>query len=170
MSSGTAYNSGGNAVALTVQVADASGFALTVAAAATPQVVKDTLFATAKDNTNGGLTFDATTGVVTVAKHHGKGRYRVRATPGNTVGVNAKFHTLQIFAKEGGVAAAAKGIKARKVEPATAVQSSFGACEAIVDLSALSDTVEVRLGVETDGNAVTIRDLSLHVEKIGEVP
>lgn len=164
------FNGGGSQASFFVKCDDATGFSTTVTAAATPQVVKNALFAQSVDNTNGGLTFDVTTGVVTVAKHQGKGRYAVYGSVGNSAGVNAKRHFIQVYAKEAGVTAAAKGSHAAKTEPATAVQGAVGTALAIVDLSAISDTVELRIGVETDGNAVTIRQASLLLVKIGEVP
>lgn len=163
-----ALNTGGTHNALNIEVSDGTGFAITVAAAATPQVIKDALFAQVKNTTGGGITWSAANGVATVAAPHGCGRYLAIAAVGNSAGVNAKFHTVQIFAKEAGVTAAAKGTKARKVEPAAAVQSSCGTAIAVVDLSAVGDTVELRVGVETDGNAVTFRDLSFDLIKIGE--
>lgn len=163
-----ALNTGGSHNSVHVDVSDGTGFAITVTAAATPQVVKDALLTEKKNTTGGGITYAAATGVFTVATPAGCGRYLAIASAGNTAGVNAKFHTIQFFAKEAGVAAAAKGTKARKVEPATAVQASVGAAMAVVDLSAVGDTVELRIGVETDGNAVTIRDLAIGLVKIGE--
>jgi len=164
------FNGGGSQAAMHIKCDDASGFSTTVTAAATPQVLKNALFAQSVDNTLGGLTFDVATGVVTVAKHQGKGRYAVYGTVGDSIGVNAKRHSIQIFAKEAGVTAAAKGAAAVKTEPAAAARGAVGTAIAIVDLSAVSDTVEIRLGVETDGNAVTVRQASLLLIKIGEVP
>jgi hypothetical protein len=83
--------------------------------------------------------------------------------------VNSSFHSVQVYAKEAGVAAAAKGAKALKTEPATAARGAVGCAYAIVDLSAVGDTCEIRLAVQTNGNAVTIRSASFAMVKIGEV-
>lgn len=164
-----ALNTGGSHNAVHIDVNDGTGFAITVTTSGTPLVVKDALLTAKKNTTGGGLTFDAATGVVTVATPAGCGRYLAIAGAANTQGVNAKWHAVQFFAKEAGVAAAAKGTKARKLEPATAAQASCGVAMAVVDLSAVGDTVELRVDVETNGNAVTFRDLAIDLIKIGEV-
>ena len=43
-----------------------------------------------------------------------------------------------------------------------------GIATAIVDLSAVGDTVELRVDAQTNGNAITFRDLSFDLVKIGE--
>ena len=98
----------------------------------------------------------------------GCGRYLAIANAANTQGQNAVWHSVQFFAKEAGVAAAAKGVKTRKLEPAAAAQASAGIATAIVDLSAVGDTVELRVDAQTNGNAITFRDLSFDLVKIGE--
>jgi len=161
-----AFNTGGNHVALLVKASDATGFAIAPAAAATPEAIKDTKFASDVNNTGGALTFDASTGLVTVATPAGIGKYAVIAGVGDSVGQNAKFHTIQVYAKQGGVAAAAIGPKAKKEEPATAVRSNVGMVVAFADLSATGDTVEVRLGVETNADSITIHDAFMALVKI----
>jgi len=164
-----ALNTGGNHNIFQADVSDATGFAITVAASATPQAVFNALLTEKKNNTGGGLTFAAGTGVVTVATPAGCGRYLAMASAGNTQGQNSAFHNVQFYAKEAGVAAAAKGTKAQKLEGAAAAQGNCGVAMAMVDLSAVGDTVELRVGVQTNGNAVTFRDLSIELIKIGEV-
>jgi len=164
------FNSGGNIAALLVSASDATGFAIAPAAAATPEVIKSTTLLTSDDNnTNGGITFAASTGVATVATTAGIGKYLVLASVGDCVGQNGKFSTVQVYAKEAGVTAAAVGAKAKKEEPSTAVRSALGTAVAVVNLSAIGDTVEMRLGVETNADSVTIHDASLCLIKIGEV-
>ena len=164
-----ALNTGGSHNAFRADVSDGAGFAITVAASTTPQAIFNALLTEKKNTTGGGLTFAVGTGVVTVATPAGCGRYLAIASAGNTQGVNASFHTIQFYAKEAGVAAAAKGTKAMKLEPAAAAQASCGVAMAVVDLSAVGDTVELRVGVQTNGNAITFRDLSIDLIKIGEV-
>jgi hypothetical protein len=162
-----AFNTGGTHNTVLVDVDNATGFTITVAASATPQVVTDALFTEKKNNTNGGITFAA--GVATVATPAGIGRYAVCASLGDALGVLSTFHFVQVYAKEAGVAAAVKGSKALRTEGAAAVRGSTGVAIAIVDLSAVGDTVEMRLGVQTNGNAILIRSAALELVKIGEV-
>ena len=164
-----ALNTGGSHNAVHIDVSDGTGFAITVAAAATPQAIFNALLTEKKNTTGGGLSYGVGTGVVTVATPAGCGRYLVIANVGDSIGVNSAFHNVQVYAKEGGVAAAAKGAKAHKTEGAAAARGSVGCAHAIVDLSAVGDTCEVRLGVQTNGNAVTIRSASFCMIKIGEV-
>lgn len=164
-----ALNTGGSHNTLLVDVDDGTGFSITVAASATPQAILNALFTEKKNTTGGGITFAAGTGVATVATPAGCGRYLVLANVGDSIGVNAAFHNVQVYAKENGVTAAAKGAKAHKTEGAAAARGSVGCAHAIVDLSAVGDTCEVRLGVQTNGNAITIRSATFCMVKIGEV-
>ena len=165
-----ALNTGGNHAAVNVNVSDGTGFAITVAASATPQAVFSASLLTEKKNhTGGGITFAAATGVFTVATPAGLGRYLAIASAGNTQGQNAAFHNIQFYARENGVTAAARGIKAQKLEGAAAAQGNCGVALAIVDLQAIGDTVELRVGVQTNGNAITFRELEIDLIKIGEV-
>ena len=165
-----ALNTGGNHSAVSVNVSDGTGFAVTVAAAATPQAVfSGTLMLERKNSTGGGITYAPATGVFTVATPAGLGRYLAIASAGNTQGQNAAFHNVQFFARENGVTAAARGIRAQKLEGAAAAQGSCGVALAVVDLVAVGDTVELRVGVQTNGNAITFRDLEIDLIKIGEV-
>lgn len=165
-----ALNTGGNHSAVSVNVSDGTGFAITVAAAATPQAVfSNTLMLERKNSTGGGITYAPATGVFTVATPAGLGRYLAIASAGNTQGQNAAFHNVQFFAREAGVAAAARGIRAQKLEGAAAAQGNCGVALAVVDLSAVGDTVELRVGVQTNGNAITFRDLEIDLIKIGEI-
>ena len=141
---------------------------LMLTTAGTPVAVANALLTEKKNTTGGGLTFAVGTGVITVATPAGCGRYLALANAANTQGQNAAFHSIQFFAKEAGVAAAAKGVKTRKLEPAAAAQASAGIATAIVDLSAVGDTVELRVDAQTNGNAITFRDLSFDLVKIGE--
>jgi len=165
-----ALNTGGSHNAVSVNVSDGTGFAITVAAAATPQAVfSNTLMLERKNTTGGGITYAPATGVFTVATPAGCGRYLAIASAANTQGQNSAFHNVQFYAKEAGVSAAARGVKPQKLEGAAAAQGNCGVAIAIVDLSAVGDTVELRVGVQTNGNAITFRDLSIDLIKIGEV-
>lgn len=164
-----ALNTGGNHSAVSINVSDGTGFAITVAAAATPQAIFNALLTEKKNTTGGGIVFAAGTGVATVATPAGCGRYLAIASAANTQGQNSAFHNVQFYAKEAGVSVAAKGVKPQKLEGAAAAQGNCGVAMAIVDLSAVGDTVELRVGVQTNGNAVTFRDLSIDLIKIGEV-
>jgi hypothetical protein len=163
-----AFNTGGNHIALHVQCSDGTGFAIAPAAAATPEAIANALFAVDNNNTNGAITFATGTGKATVATQAGIGKYAVIAGVGDSIGQNGKYHTIQVYASEGGAAAAAVGPKAKKEEPATAVRSNVGTVVAFVDLSAVGDTVELRLGVETNADSVTIHDAFMTLVKIGQ--
>jgi hypothetical protein len=167
MGSLAGFNTGGTHNTVLIDVDNATGFTITVAASATPQVVTDALFTEKKNSTNGGITYAA--GVATVATPAGFGRYLVSATASDALGILSTFHFVQVYAKEAGVNAAAKGSKSLRTEGGTAVRGSTGCAVAIVDLSAIGDTVEMRLGVQTNGNAILIRSASLQMIKIGEV-
>ena len=162
-------NSGGEHIAFFASCNDGTGFAIAPAAAATPEVIEDALLVEVENTSGGGLTFDVATGKVTVATAAGIGKYLAEASIGDCVGQNGKFSTVQIYAKEAGVTAAATGSRAKKEEPSTAVRSALGASKAIVNLSAVGDTVEMRLGVETNADSVTIHSAHLSLLKIGEV-
>ena len=164
-----ALNTGGSHNAFSANVSDTTGFAITVTTSGTPVVIANALLTEKKNTTGGGLVFAVGTGVVTVTTPAGCGRYLAIANAANTQGQNAVWHSVQFFAKEAGVAAAAKGVKTRKLEPAAAAQASAGIATAIVDLSAVGDTVELRVDAQTNGNAITFRDLSFDLVKIGEV-
>lgn len=163
-------NTGGDHVVFLASASDATGFAIAPAAAATPEVVKSATLLLEDENTSGGgLTYSTSTGKVSVATPAGIGKYLCRITAGDTVGQNGKYHTLQAYAVEGGEAVAAVGSKVKKEEPATAVRSAVGSVECIVNLSAVGDTVEPRLGVETNADSITIHDFTFSLVKIGEV-
>jgi hypothetical protein len=104
--------------------------------------------------------------VATVA---GLGKYEVLACAGDLIGTNSSVLDIEIVAVSGGAAAAQKGIGARKTELATASRMAVGPALAIVDLSAVGDTVEAQLRVGTNGHAGTFRDFALFLRKIGEV-
>lgn len=161
-------NDGGNHISLEIKCSDATGFAIAPAAAGTAEVIKNALLAVDDNNTSSGLTYSTSTGKVTAAQG-GLGKYLVTASIGDSIGVNAKFHTLQLFASEAGAAVAAVGSKVKKIEPATAVRGNVGTVQAIVNLSAVGDTVEPRLDVETSANSITIREMFFTLIKIGEV-
>lgn len=164
-------NSGGDPIFFAAQINDNTGVTVTVAAAATPQAILDSgsMLAAAANLSGGALTYSAATGVLTCANQIAFGNYLVEACGGNTIGVNAKYHELEIWASEAGAAKAIKGVASRKLEPATAAQSQAGSAIAVVTLSAVGDTIEPRVRVETDGNAVVFRDFLFKVTKIGEV-
>ena len=165
-----AFNTGGQPIAVIAKINDGTGSTVTVAAAATPQAILDaTLFVQDTNTSNGGLTFSGTTGKVTVATPAGFGKYEVRAFVGDVIGTNSAVMDVEIVAVSGGAAAAQKGIGARKTELATASRMSMGAAFAIVDLSAVGDTVEAQLRVGTNGHAGVFRDFALVLVKIGEV-
>jgi hypothetical protein len=93
----------------------------------------------------------------------------VQATIGDVIGTNSSVLDVEIVAVSGGAAAAQKGIGARKTELATAARNSMGAAFAIVDISAVGDTVEAQLRVGTNAHAGVFRDFALSLMKIGEV-
>ena len=163
-----AFDTGGSPIVVAVQAQDGTGFAITTATAGTPVIVKNALFAEVQNTSNGGLTFDVATGVVTVASPAGIGKYRVDAIVSDAIGVSGKGSILNIFASEAGASAAAVGTKAR-FDEATAVRDTGGACIAFVDLSAEGDTVELRNDQETNGDATTFHGITLVLTKIGGV-
>lgn len=170
MGSLAGFNTGGTHNVLVAKINDATGSTVTVAAAATPQAILDaSLFLQDTNTTNGGLTFSGTTGKVSVATPAGFGKYMVMAAVGDVIGTNSSVLDVEIVAVSGGAAAAQKGIGARKTELATASRMSIGCAMAIVDLSAVGDTVEAQLRVGTNGHAGTFRDFALQLIKIGEV-
>ena len=163
------FNSGGNHLLCSALLRNDTGIEITVAAAATPQALLGTAFASDEDDDSGGITWTPASGVFTVAAACGIGRYLARACLTDVKGTDAKYFFARIFAKEGGVAAAVRGPQLKRTEPATAVHAPLGVVEAIVDLSAVGDTVELRLGVETNGNDVTVKDCSFVLIKVGEI-
>lgn len=162
-----ALNTGGTPLCLVAAINDASGATVTVAAAATPQAILHASLLTAVlDNTGGLLTFDGTTGVVTVAKTLGVGSYEVMAIVGDGIATNSAVIDIEIWASIGGAAKAQIGRGARKTELSTAARNGIAPAYAIWSPTAASDTVEARVRVGTDGHALTIRDFSLVVRKI----
>jgi hypothetical protein len=163
-----AFNTGGKPLALVAQINDGTGETITVAAAATPQaVLSATLYAAAKDNTNGCLTFDGTTGVATIALPAGIGDYEVFALVGDGIGTNSAVIDVEIWASVGGAAKAQIGVGSRKTELASASRMSQAPAYAVFSPTAVGDTVEARVRVGTNGHALTLRDFSLIVRKIG---
>ena len=162
-------NSGGELVSFYAKLSDATGITLAPAAAGTAEVIKGSALAQEDNTSGGGLTYSTSTGKLSVATAAGIGKYLVTFGIGDSVGQNAKFHTIQLFASENGAAVAAVGPKARKIEPATAVRGNVGVVQAIVDFHAVGDTVEPRLDVETSANSIVIREAFLSAVKIGEV-
>lgn len=161
------FNTGGKPLALVAQINDGTGETITVAAAATPQaVLSATLYTAAKNNTNGALTFDGTTGVVTVALPAGIGEYEVMAIVGDGIGTNSSVIDIEIWASIGGAAKAQIGAGSRKTELSTASRMAIPAAYAVWAPTAVADTVEARVRVGTNGHALTIRDFSLIVRKI----
>jgi len=159
--------SAGKSLSIGARVRDGTGITTTVAAAGTPAVVTSaTLFTADQDDTGGAITFSGTTGKFTVATQNGVGKYLVLASFGSVQGVNAKTVLGIIFAVEGGATVAAKGLRATKTEPATAVAGNAGVAMAVVNLSAVGDTVEIRLDSTTNGDTVVTRDLYVQLVKI----
>ncbi len=160
--------SAGALAAIAAKIADATGVTITVTTAGTPvALLSATLLTQDQDLTGGGITFAAATGVFTVAKASAVGKYLAIASIGMAKGVNAKVPTAQWFAKEAGVTAAAKGSKATKTEPATAVDGNMGVAIAILNLSAVGDTAEVRLDSTTNADTVLVKQGHLVLVKIG---
>lgn len=150
-----------------VKLSDATGVTITVTTAGTPVVLASaTLMAVDQDDSAGSITFSPTTGVFTVAKQQGIGKYLAIANLGQVRGVNAKKVTGRIFAKENGVAAAAKGALAAKTEPAAAADGALGVVMAVVNLGAVGDTVEVRLDSTTSADTVVVKDCQFELIKI----
>lgn len=162
-------NSGGTPVALVAAINDGTGETITVAAAATPQAIKSaTLFSALANSSGGGITWDGTTGIATVAKAHAFGKYLVRAITGDVIGTNSAVLDVEIWAVQAGAAKAQVGIGSRKTELASAARNSIGPAYAVVNLSAIGDSVEAQLRVGTNGHAGTFRDFALEMVKIGE--
>lgn len=163
-------NSGGNHPSFSAVVADTagSGLVITVASAATAQVIKGAAFAQAKNNTAGGLVWVAADGVLTVTKDEARGRYLAMFSATDVIGVSAKHNSLTVWAKQAGAAIAAVGAPLRFTERATAVREGRALLMAEVSLTEVGDTCEIRVGVETDTNAFTIRGCALELIKIGE--
>ena len=165
-----AFNTGGQPVVVLAKINDGTGATVTVAAAATPQAILDaTLFVQDTNNSNGGITFSGTTGKFTVATPAGFGKYMVHALVGDVIGTNSAVMDVEVWAVSAGAAIAQKGIGSRKTELATAARNSIGPAFAVVDLSAVGDTVEAQLRVGTNGHAGVFRDFAVSLVKIGEV-
>lgn len=162
------FNTGGKPLALVAQINDGTGETITVAAAATPQaVLSATLYTAAKDNTNGVLTFTGSTGVVAVAAPAALGDYEVLAIVGDGIATNSAVVDIEIWASVGGAAKAQIGAGSRKTELATASRMAIPAAYAVWAPTAVGDTVEARVRVGTNGHALTLRDFSLVIRKIG---
>lgn len=163
-----AFNTGGTPLALVAQINDATGETITVTAAATPQaILSASLYTAAKDNSGGCLSFAGTTGVVTVAKPAGIGDYEVIAIVGDGIATNSAVVDVEIWASVGGAAKAQIGTGSRKTELSTASRMGMPAAYAVFSPTAVGDTVEARVRVGTNGHALTLRDFSLIVRKIG---
>lgn len=166
----TAHNTGGNHVALFAAINDGTGEAITVAAAATPQAIKSaTLFNEVINTSNGGITWDGTTGVATLEDASCAGVYEVQALTGDAIGTNSIVADIEVWASEGGAAAAQVGIGSRRTGLATEAREAQAPAVAFVELSDVGDTVEARLRVGTNGHAMTFRDFALKLVKIGEI-
>lgn len=167
MAHAEALNSGGKPCLLVAKINDGTGETITVAAAATPQaVLSATLFTADTDNTGGLLTFVGTTGVTTVAKAEGIGSYEVTAIVGDGIGTNSAVIDVEVWAVIGGAAAAQIGVGSRKSELASASRMGMAPAFAVFSPTAVSDTVEVRVRVGTNGHAIVIRDFALIIKKI----
>lgn len=161
------FNTGGKPLALAAQINDGTGETITVAAAATPQaILSATLYTAAKNNTNGVLTFDGTTGVVAVALPQGIGDYEVLAVVGDGIGTNSAVIDVEIWASIGGAAKAQIGAGSRKTELSSASRMSMAPAYAVWSPTAVGDTVEARVRVGTNGHALILRDFSFVVRKI----
>lgn len=161
------FNTGGTPIALIAQINDGTGETITVAAAATPQaILSSTLYTATKNNAGGTLTFTGSTGVVAVAAPAALGDYEVLAIVGDGIGTNSAVIDIEIWASVGGAAKAQIGAGSRKTELATASRMAIPAAYAVWSPTAVSDTVEARVRVGTNGHALTIRDFSLIVRKI----
>jgi hypothetical protein len=157
----------GKLMSIGAKISDGTGVTITVTTAGTPvPLLSATLLLVDKDDTGGAITFDPATGVFTVAKQNGLGKYLALASVGQARGVNAKKIVAQWFAKENGVAAAVKGIKAAKTEPATAADGAIGVAQAVLDFQAVGDTAEIRLDSTTNGDTVLVKDAHLELIKI----
>lgn len=152
------------------KINDASGVAITVAAAATPDVIlSSTLFTEDTNNTLGSLTFDNTTGKLSCAKASGFGKYRVSAIVGDMIGTNSGVLDVELYHTPVGGSAAQFGIGARKTELASATRMGGLQAIGVATLDAVGETIDVRLRVGTNGNGGTFRDFALVVEKIAEL-
>jgi hypothetical protein len=74
---------------------------------------------------------------------------------------------VEIWASVGGAAKAQIGTGSRKTELSTASRMGMPAAYAVCSPSAVGYTVAARVRVGTNGHALTLRDFSLIVRKIG---
>jgi hypothetical protein len=163
-----ALNTGGTPLAMVCQINDATGETITVAAAATPQpILSATLYTIARNNAGGTLAFAGSTGVITVAQPAAIGDYEVLAIVGDGIATNSAVIDVEIWASVGGAAKAQVGTGSRKTELAAASRMGMPAAYAVWSPTAVGDTVEARVRVGTNGHALTLRDFSLIVRKIG---
>ena len=161
-------NTGGTPLMLVAGINDGTGETITVAAAATPQaVLSATLYTAVLDNTGGVITFDGTTGVATLAKDVGIGSYEVEAIVGDGIATNSAVIDVEIWASIGGASKAQIGRGSRKTELATASRMSMGPAYAVWSPTAVGDTVEARVRVGTNGHALTLRDFTLKIKRVG---
>jgi hypothetical protein len=160
-------NTGGKPLMLVAGINDGSGATITVAAAATPQaILHASLYTAVLDQTGGLITFDGTTGVATVANENAIGSYEVEAIVGDGIATNSAVIDIEIWASIGGAAKAQIGRGARKTELATAARNGIAPAYAVWSPTAVSDTVEARVRVGTDGHALTIRDFTLRIKRV----
>jgi hypothetical protein len=158
-------NTGTSPLMVVAQVDDASGFAIAPAAAATPEVIAHaTLFPAVITDSSGCLTWDGTTGTLTLAKLAGRGVYEVSLIAGDTVGPNSGSHDIEIHLNNVNA-----GIVAREQEAAAAARSAVGVAMAYVSLDGVGDTVRPFLRVSTNADSVTIRQLIFKAVKVAEV-
>lgn len=141
---------------------------ITVAVAGTPVVLADTTkLIVVQDKLGGGITYTPSTGLFAVATQNGTGLYRAECFVGNMKGINSKVPTMQWFAKENGVAAAAKGSKVTKTEPAAAVEGPCGVVVGFLNLSAIGDTAEIRCDSTSNGDTLVFKGCKVILTKVG---
>jgi hypothetical protein len=147
-----------------------SGLAITVAAAATPEVVLGSAFAERSNNSGGGLVWDAAAGTLTVALKQAEGRYDLEAVAGDIIGTNAAVLDLGIFKDPAGSdPAAVVGNESRKTELASAARNGIAPAVARGVSLEVGDVVSLRLRVGTNGHAGTFRQLSLAARKVASL-
>lgn len=141
-------------LALMQKGADGTGFAITVAAAGTPQnLLKATGIST---DTIGDITVDATTGVFTVKK---KGKYLVEFS-GTVKGVNSKIPQLSVLKN----ASEVSGSLRQWTEPASALFQSR-ALRHVLDCVP-GDTLALGVDTNTNSDTVTFDGFCLSAELI----
>lgn len=166
-----AFNSAGNHVFATVEIADnaGAGVVTTVVTSGTFVTVGTAAPLVAGTAANGGLdqsggiTYTLATNKFTIASRAGTGAVHLSACITDVIGVNAKARKGAWHRVRAG-ATVVIGSISQITEPATAVRAPQGCIEAD-DVSQLADTYDFRYDSQTNGDTVTTRGAKFRVEK-----